>query len=128
MTSGQDTLPQACEHSSGLIDTGDHVHHNPSGEDWVVAYVRGEHLVACGWPHSMARLADCHLIKKASEASRDDLLQCMARGNNNDYRTRYARERLALLTSGQQGRVQAAEASGSDEQTPSQKRVSDGPL
>jgi hypothetical protein len=52
----------------------------------------------------------------------------MARGNNNDYRTRYARERLALLTSGQQGRVQAAEASGSDEQTPSQKRVSDGPL
>lgn len=27
------------------IDTADHVHHAPSGEDWVVAYVRGD----TGW-------------------------------------------------------------------------------
>jgi hypothetical protein len=48
------------------IDTADHVLHKPSGETWLVAYVRGDRLVCCGWPESMVPLSDCELVKKAS--------------------------------------------------------------
>jgi hypothetical protein len=76
------------------IDTADHVHHAPSGEDWVVAYVRGDRLCACGWPHTLAALSDCTLIKKATPAEREQLLREMA-GNTEDARGSYARDRLA---------------------------------
>jgi hypothetical protein len=78
------------------IDTADHVHHAPSGEDWVVAYVRGDRLCACGWPHTLADLADCTLIKKATSAEREQLLREMA-SNTEDDRGSYARERLASM-------------------------------
>ena len=76
------------------IDTADHVHHAPSGEDWVVAYVRGDRLAWCGWPQGEAALADCTLLKKATPEQRDELLHLMA-GSGNDMRSTYARERLA---------------------------------
>lgn len=49
------------------IRAGDHVHHRPSGEDWVVAYVDGDYLAPCGWPNGEAKLSDCVLKKSCSD-------------------------------------------------------------
>jgi hypothetical protein len=76
------------------IDTADHVLHGPSGEAWVVAYVKGDRLAWCGWPQGEAALADCTLLKKATPAERDRLLIDMA-DCSNDPRAIYALERLA---------------------------------
>ena len=76
------------------IDTADHVRHGPSGEEWVVAYVRGDRLAWCGWPQGEALLADCTLIHKATEQERASLLQDMA-AIPGDARGEYARQRLA---------------------------------
>lgn len=78
-----------------MIDTADHVLHAPSGESWVVAYVRGDRLAWCGWPQGEAALADCTLLKKATDAERDKLLREMADSGSNDMRVTYARQRLA---------------------------------
>lgn len=91
------------------IDTGDHVHHGPSAEDWVVAYVRGDKLCACGWPCTLADLSDCTLIKKATPAERDKLLREMADMDGGDSRGVYARERLAAV-SAPSGSADAPEA------------------
>ena len=78
------------------IDTADHVYHAPSGECWVVAYVRGDKLAWCGWPQGEADLADCTLTKKATPAERDKILHQMAGAMcGSDMRAAYARERLA---------------------------------
>jgi hypothetical protein len=53
------------------IDTGDYVRHGPAGEEWVVAYVRGDRLAWCGWPSGLAALADCTLIEKAAPGDRE---------------------------------------------------------
>ena len=78
------------------IDTADHVRHAPTGETWVVAYVRGDRLCACGWPETLAMLSDCTLVKKAIPAQRTELLKSMAKSCE-DTRGRYARERLARM-------------------------------
>lgn len=74
------------------IDTGDHVHHEPTGEDWVVAYVQGGRLAWCGWPCGEAALSDCTLIYSATPDARrlllKELLAC------DDARGDYARHRL----------------------------------
>jgi len=57
---------------------GDHVHHGPSGEDWVVAYVDGNDLAACGWPDSLARTSDCTLIKAVTDADHRKWLEDVA--------------------------------------------------
>ncbi len=77
------------------IDTGDHVFHRPSRETWLVAYVSGDRLCACGWPESLARLSDCLLVEKASDEARIDLLRSIAGSGGNDSRVRYARAALA---------------------------------
>ena len=59
----------------GVIDTADHVYHIPSGETWLVAYVDGTALVACGWPESRVALNKCLLTKKATPEEKLDLLQ-----------------------------------------------------
>ena len=65
------------------IDTGDHVYHAPSGEAWVVAYVRGDRLAWCGWPQGEAALNDCMLVKKATPDERDALLREIASSGSN---------------------------------------------
>jgi len=77
------------------IDTGDHVRHSPSDEEWVVAYVQGDRLAWCGWPSGLAALADCTLTRKASPAERLSLLRDMAAMNGSDHRASYARQQLA---------------------------------
>lgn len=82
------------------IDTADHVHHAPSGEDWVVAYVRGDRLAWCGWPQGEAALADCTLLLKAKPEARDKLLRELAAIPGDDDRARYARHRLSANEEG----------------------------
>ena len=76
------------------IDTADHVHHAPTGEDWVVAYVRGDRVAWCGWPPGEAAIADCTLVKKATAEERSKLLREMAASSGADMRTSYAKHRL----------------------------------
>lgn len=79
------------------IDTGDTVKHGPSGETWVVAFVRDDRLAWVGWPEGYANLADCTLVRKATGEERDNLLRQMANANRDDSRCRYARAALAKL-------------------------------
>lgn len=60
------------------IDTGDRVKHGPTGEEWLVARVNGKHLFPCGWPPTRAEVGDCTLLKKATAAERQKLLQELA--------------------------------------------------
>jgi hypothetical protein len=73
-------------------DTGDIVSHGPTGEEWVVAYVRDDKLAACGWPDTIADLADCTLVSKATPEERRSLLETMAAGNG--HRASYAQRAL----------------------------------
>jgi hypothetical protein len=77
-----------------VIDTADHVRHGPSGEEWVVACVRGDKLSWCGWPEGMADLSDCTLTRKAGADERAKLLHDLAAMGGNDHRCRYARQVL----------------------------------
>lgn len=79
------------------IRCGDHVHHIPSGEDWVVAYadyVTG-YLSWCGWPDGEAKIADCRLIKRATDAEHLDWLTQIANGDGR--RGARAREELEAM-------------------------------
>ena len=83
--------------SQGLveIDTGDVVLHAPSGEQWLVACVRGDDLSWCGWPEGIARLSDCSLVKKATLEARLALLTELAAMGSDDHRQRHAAYVLA---------------------------------
>jgi len=72
------------------IDTGDTVHHGPTDESWLVAYVQGNKLAWCGWPEGEAALSDCTLLEKATPESRQLLLQDLAAMHGDDPRKRYA--------------------------------------
>jgi hypothetical protein len=74
------------------IDTADHVRHGPTGEEWVVAYVKGDRLAWCGWPQGEAALSDCTLTKKATPEERDKLLRDLAAIREGDMRADYARQ------------------------------------
>lgn len=80
-----------------LMDTGDTVYHEPSGEQWIVAYadrVRGR-LAWLGWPNGEAALCDCTVVRKAGHWERDELLRRLAALPDHDARGIYARQRLA---------------------------------
>lgn len=81
--------------------TGDHVRHRPSGEVWVVAYVRPEtdDLAWCGWPHGLARMYDCEMVKACSDEDHVKLLTDMSRVEN-DSRGSYARRAIVLRARG----------------------------
>jgi hypothetical protein len=83
------------------FDTGDYVQHIPSGERWIVAYVRDGRLAWLGWPQGEAAAADCELIRKCSPEKRQKwLLDMAAMGDDSDPRCRYAKHRLTDMTSG----------------------------
>jgi hypothetical protein len=68
------------------IDIADIVKHNPTGEEWVVARVFGEHLWPAGWPPGRAELADCELVEKATEEQREIMIRRLQKLPNNDER------------------------------------------
>lgn len=76
------------------MDTGDVVRHMPSGERWLVAYVHREYVCCCGWPESMAKVADCVLLEPATPEQRLILLHQMAEMEGCDSRKSYAKQRL----------------------------------
>lgn len=81
------------------IDTADVVKHGPTGEQWVVAYVREGRLAWIGWPQGEAALEDCTLVEAATDEKRIALLNQMAEMNDqSDPRCRFARWRLGLRT------------------------------
>lgn len=51
------------------MKSGDHVHHKPSGEKWVVAWADAEtgYMSPCGWPTCQAKIADCEIVKSATD-------------------------------------------------------------
>lgn len=78
------------------FDTGDCVLHRPTGERWVVAYVRGDRLAWLGWPQGEAAVSDCELISRCSPEKRQKWLLDMAgMQSDDDARCRYAKHRLA---------------------------------
>lgn len=79
-----------------MIRCGDHVHHKPTGEDWVVAYVDGDYLAWCGWPEGEAKLADCTLIKACSDEEHlKQLRECAASSGKRAIRAKDELIRLA---------------------------------
>jgi hypothetical protein len=83
--------------NAATIDTGDVVLHGPSGERWVVAFVKGTDLSWVGWPEGWAKVSDCTLIEKASRQERLRLLRQMAAmPTEQDHRARYARAALDM--------------------------------
>ena len=81
-----------------VIRAGDIVHHEPTGEDWVVAYVNGERLAWCGWPEGEANLNDCWLKKTCTDEEHIKLLHEIAKSDGP--RARRACEALAALSIG----------------------------
>ena len=79
----------------GPIDTGDVVTHGPTGEDWVIAYVRDGRVAWCGWPEGEASLEHCTLKEQCDDSYRMKLLQDLATIDSDDARRRYAKHRLA---------------------------------
>jgi len=80
---------------SEIIDTGDRVHHAPTGEDWIVAFVENGHLYWLGWPPGRAEVADCTLVRKATPQQRKSTLISMARMDG-DVRGEYARRKVRI--------------------------------
>ena len=78
-----------------MIDVCDVVHHEPSGENWVVACVDGDRLYWVGYPYGgSAALSDCQLVTKASDKDRQSLLEKLAELTGFDVPTLWARARL----------------------------------
>lgn len=75
---------------------GDTVHHQPSGEDWVLAcdeYQEG--VMPAGWPESRAKASDCKLIEAAADESRLRILKEASAGSG--VRADLARRQLAAV-------------------------------
>jgi hypothetical protein len=74
---------------------GDHVHHEPSGEDWVVLYTDGENLGWMGWPPGEAKLSDCTVVTRCTdETHQREITRIVTRDRLN------AREHKALRLAG----------------------------
>jgi len=100
------------------IDTGDTVRHIPSDESWLVAFVEGGKLCACGWPCSLEPLSDFVLVRKAPLAERLQLLNDMASMKSSDPRRAYAQRALrAAARSGEAAPAQTGAVHGQSAST-----------
>ena len=73
---------------------GDHVYHEPTEEEWVVAHVDGDKLAWCGWPAGMANLSDCKVIMRCSDEEHMKLVNEIANISSDDFRGTHARRYL----------------------------------
>lgn len=66
--------------------TADIVFHRPSEETWVVAWADEEtgDMAPCGWPTCQARIADCDLVKAATDAEFWELVERVAASGRTD--------------------------------------------
>ena len=72
------------------IETGDTVHHVPTGEYWSVAGVAGQYLWPVGWPPGRANASDCILLEKATPLERRILQARLAQLPVDDERRQFA--------------------------------------
>jgi hypothetical protein len=74
---------------------GDHIHHKPSGEDWVLAADQdGDRVVCAGWPESFAKAVDCELKRAATDEERISMLRKVSEACGDQSRGRLARRQL----------------------------------
>lgn len=85
------------------IRSGDTVFHDPSGETWVVAFVEGDRLSPCGWPPTMASVADCELLQSCTDAKHREMLETWAIKGGEDFRTVACQHQLLELNRGHVG-------------------------
>lgn len=66
--------------------TGDHVHHAPSGETWVVAWAdhKTGYMAPCGWPECQAKISDCTITKRATDDECADLIKQLRESSRRD--------------------------------------------
>lgn len=90
-----------------MFRSGDSVHHEPSGEDWVLAFGDLEDgtgkVSPAGWPVCLAEASDCTLLESASDDEHMDMLSKVAkiRGDHgSDFRAVRARSYLDSLQKG----------------------------
>lgn len=95
------TIPQAQEliearKARAPFRAGDHVHHRPSDEKWVLAADQDPagDVVWCGWPDGQARAINCDLIRAATDEERLAMLQKVSKANGGSYRSRLAKHQL----------------------------------
>jgi hypothetical protein len=79
---------------------GDHIHHAPTGEDWLLAAdERDGRVICCGWPESLGNASDCTLVRGVSDEDHLKVLRAVAK--HDGLRGSWARRDLAALTSGE---------------------------
>lgn len=76
------------------IDSGDIVHHIPTGEDWIVAFVDGANISPLGWPETVAKLSDCLLLEKATPEDCAMQQKALLSLPESDVRGRWARNHV----------------------------------
>lgn len=77
MTDQQPTLPRC----------GDVVFHRPSGERWIVAWAEGDDLAWTGWPNGVARLSDCDVVRRCTDAQHVKAVEMWLRPGQHDSRS-----------------------------------------
>lgn len=90
--------------SKTSVRAGDVVYHRPSKERWVVAAVSptGEKLACCGWPESIAEVADCDIIedRRATDSEHIERLEKVIAHCFGQLRGSWARQELARTKAG----------------------------
>ena len=66
--------------------TGDIVLHQPSSEEWVVAWAdhQSGYMAPCGWPTCQARISDCTIVGAATDDASDKLIDELSRSGRTD--------------------------------------------
>ncbi len=64
--------------SSILPRCGDTVRHGPTGEEWLVAWAEGNELAWSSCPEGCAHVADCDLVRRATDAEHARLVEEIA--------------------------------------------------
>lgn len=76
--------------------SGDTIFHRPSGEHWLVAAVspKRDEVVCCGWPETIAKAADCEVVRHCTDAEHQEMLAEVIRSCPDQIRGSWARAAL----------------------------------
>ena len=69
---------------------GDHVHHQPTDETWVVAYAdeaTGD-MAWSGWPEGRARISDCRVVYRCTDDEHRTNVALWLKPGGDDHRRR----------------------------------------
>lgn len=87
-----------------MFRAGDHIHHKPTGETWVLAFGDledgGGKVAPCGWPGCLASASDCTLLKAADDNEHMETLRRVANMKGTDFRGLRASRYLGSLPTG----------------------------